>query len=117
MRRQPLAGEAGQALAFLERTDGAGGEDLVHVVDEEVGGGGQLFARALAVEGPGKSGVAAGPVLRGEVGSPLGDEGGFAFTAVGDEGEDADVLRGPYWTLGSSRTRRRGEASFPPRNQ
>src|SRR5436190_22579193 len=67
----PLADDAGEALAFLERAGGAGGEGFVRVVTEEgealleeqVGGSGQLLARALAVERPRKGGVAAGHLL------------------------------------------------------
>ncbi len=85
----PLADDGGEALAFLERTGGAGSEGFVRVVAEEgegflekqVGTRGHLLARALAVEAPGKGGVAAGPVLRGEFDGPLGDEGSFAFAA------------------------------------
>src|SRR5436190_6694667 len=92
----PLADDAGEALAFLERAGGAGGEGFVRVVaeegegflEEQVGGSGDLLARSLAVKAPRKGGVAAGPVLRGELGGPLGDEGGFPFAAEGDEGED-----------------------------
>ena len=99
----PLAHEAGEALAFLERAGGAGGELLVRVVaeegegflEEQVGGSGQLLARALAVEGPRKGGVAAGPVLRGEFRRPLGDERGFPFAAEGDEAVVVVTSTGP----------------------
>ena len=96
----PLAHDAGQALAFLERAGGAGGEFIVRVVaeegegflEEQVGGSGHLLARALAVEGPRKDGVAAGPVLMRQFRGPLGDERGFPFAAEGDEGEDVRAL-------------------------
>ncbi|MBI2928823.1 MAG: hypothetical protein HYY24_24435 [Verrucomicrobia bacterium] len=96
----PLAHDAGEALAFLERAGAACGEFFVRVVagegegflEEQVGGSGQLLARALAVERPRKGGVAARPVLMREVGGPLGDEGGFAFAAEGDEGEDVGTF-------------------------
>jgi len=88
------------SLAFLERVGGAGGEKGEGFLEEEVGGGGLLLARALAVKGPRKRGVAAGPILRGEFSSPLGDERSFPFAAEGDEGEDlwfgrAALLRRP----------------------
>ena len=97
----PLADEAGQALAFLERAGGAGGEGPVRVVaeegegflEEDVGGGGLLFARALAVEGLGKGGVAAGPVFGPHfTHKPFCDQRRFSFTAKGDERQHARAV-------------------------
>ena len=61
-------------------------------LEEQVGGSGSLLARALAVEGPRKDGVAAGPVLMREVRGPLRDERGLPLAAEGDEGEDVGAL-------------------------
>ena len=52
-----------------------------------------MLARALAVEGPRKGGVAAGPVLGGQFRGPLGDERGLPLAAEGDEGEDMGAAR------------------------
>src|SRR5439155_24515463 len=92
----PLAHDTGEALSFLERAGGAGGEGLVRVVaeegegflEEQVGGSGHLVARALTVEAPRKGGVAARPVLMRQFRRPLGDERGLPFAAEGDEGEE-----------------------------
>jgi len=97
----PLADEAGEALALLERAGAAGGEGLVRGVaeegegflEEQVGGSGQLLARALAVEGPHKGGVAARPVLPRQFRRPFGHEGGFSFAAEGGEGEEVGTGR------------------------
>jgi hypothetical protein len=92
-QRAPRADELGQPPAFVERARRALRQAFVAEEGEglgqkQVGGNGGLLARALAVEGPRKDGVAAGPVLRREVGGPLRDERGLPLAAEGDEGED-----------------------------
>ncbi|HEY5752649.1 MAG TPA: hypothetical protein VIT21_05840 [Chthoniobacterales bacterium] len=94
-----LAHDAGEALTFLERTGVAGGKLLVRIVaeenqgflEEQIGGSGSRragLAAALAVEGPSKGGVAAGPVLSGQFRRPLGHERGLPLAAGGNKGED-----------------------------
>ncbi len=78
MRRlRRLAHDAGEALTFLECPGGAGGEgfDFLNLffcpareegegfLEEQVGGSDHPLARALAVERPHKSGVAARPIF------------------------------------------------------
>ena len=52
-----------------------------------------LLARALAVEGPRKDGVAPRPVLMRQVRRPLRHQRGLPLAAEGDEGEDVGALR------------------------
>src|SRR6185369_1445417 len=79
--RAAVVGRAGLRIGIAEEAEG--------VVDERLGGGG-LVLRSLAVEGPVEHVRGAAPAAGGHAVEPAGDQGGFADSSEGDEGEDVE---------------------------
>ena len=82
-RRRPLSWRA------LDAFDRRRAEEFQRPGEEEVGRGGLLLARPLAVERPGEGRLAAQPVLLRLPDRPFGDERRLALAAERDEGENA----------------------------
>ena len=97
-QRPPFSDELGQPPAFVERALRVACHRRVAEEDEcflekRIGRGRGLVARALAVEGPRKGGLATRPVFSCKARQPLGHQRRLPLAPEPEEGEDVRAVR------------------------